>query len=200
MVAFTSSIVAGSGKQAMISEDQDTNAKAPVPVFRFKLTEDVVAAITSFAKVHQYDSRSDYKDAWKEWCNENKDILSIEAKRLEALGYEGDIYDKFYKSGRYYFRTKNMQKQDAVERKKYVGLSREILKNMDEFILTRVLANNSSPAEAFNEFCSAHSKLVMDEIQDLLGNQGLTDAEVSAKLKKTFKNRYFQKVRKQSAQ
>lgn len=180
----------------MTSTQNNTNAGCVrAPVFRFKMNEDVVSAITCFAKIHEHDGRHDYKDAWKVWCEENRELLDVEAKRLEMLGFTGDAYDKFFKSGRYYFRNKKSAKAQPVERKKYVGLSRDILRLMDDYITNNVFGNGTSPAEAFNQFCEAHKEQIMDEINVLL-KEDMESNEISEKLKKTFKNRYFQKMKK----
>lgn len=180
------------------TNEMTTNAGAKAPVFRFKLNQDVVDAVMRFAKLHQYNDRHEYKDAWKEWCTENREMLDAEAKRLEAIGYEGDVYDKLFKSGRYYFRTKSLEKTVPAERRKYVGLGRGILRAMDDFIVN-VAGSGLSPADAFTSFCEQQSRTLMTEIVTLLNDNELTDDEVKEKLKKTFKNRYFQRIRKASA-
>lgn len=172
-----------------------------VPVFRFKIDPVVVQAITGFAKIHQFDDRHDYKQAWKEWCDEHREMLDVEAKRLETSGYTGDVYDKFFKSGRYYFRNKKNVKTEPVERKKYVGLSRNILREMDNYIDNNVVKHTdkettTSPAAAFDIFCQENNECLLNEITILLNEYNLNNTEITAKLKKTFKNRYFQKVRK----
>lgn len=187
-----------------------------VPVFRFKIDPNVVEAINSFAKIHQYDDRRDYKQAWKEWCDENQEMLDIEVKRLETNGYTGNAYDKFFKSGRYYFRNKKLTKNEPVERKKYVGLSRDILRIMDDYISKKTtvingdddgntnddsngndnIINQISPANMFDMFCQENKSSIKNEIVVLLNEHNLSEAEISQKLKKTFKNRYFQKIRK----
>lgn len=170
-----------------------------MPVFRFKFNQNVVEAVMRFAKIHQHDDRHDYKETWKEWCIENNELLDTEVKRLEAIGYTGDIYDKLFKSGRYYFRNKQLAKTQPIERKKYVGLSRNALKSMDEFINDTIMNGNkkaSPPAEAFNTFCEKNKDVLKKEIVILLNDYCLDENDVSDKLKKTFKNRYYQKVRK----
>lgn len=168
---------------------------ASVPVFRFKFEQSVVDEVMRFAKMHQYDDRHEYKDAWKTWCLDNSDMLEVEAKRLEALGYEGDVYDKLFKSGRYYFRTKRLDKTEPAERKKYVGLGRDTLRAMDSFV-DNAATTGMSPADAFSAFCVENTDVLKSEITALLNNSELSDDDVRDKLKKTFKNRYFQKVRK----
>ena len=53
------------------------------------------------------DHRKEYKKAWEPWCEENKEMIAEEIRRLKQTGYDGDITDKMYKAGRYYFRKKS---------------------------------------------------------------------------------------------
>ena len=84
----------------------------PVPaslapaILRFKFSEDIMTLIAYFAKLHQFEDRHIYKANWLRWLEENHDILQVEIAQLEAKGYTGDIVDKMYKAGRYYFRKK----------------------------------------------------------------------------------------------
>ena len=166
-----------------------------VPVFRFKFEQNVVESVMDFAKTHQYDDRHEYKEAWKSWCIDNQEMLEMETKRLEMLGYEGDVYDKLFKSGRYYFRNKRLDKPAPAERKKYIGLGRDTLRAMDDFV-GRVASSGISPAEAFTVFCKESTDVLRQEIASLISDHDMADEDVRDKLKKTFKNRYFQKIRK----
>lgn len=126
-------------------------------------------------------------------------MLDIEAKRLEKLGFTGDAYDKFFKSGRYYFRNKKSTKVEPIERKKYVGLKRETLRIMDTFIININNTDNKiSPAQAFIKFCEKHNNEIVEQINCLINEEDMTEKDVNNKIKKTFKNRYFQKIKKNS--
>ena len=81
-----------------------TNAPA---IFRFDFAPNVVSKISEFAKLHMDDHRKEYKKAWEPWCEENKEMIAEEIRRLKQTGYDGDITDKMYKAGRYYFRKKS---------------------------------------------------------------------------------------------
>lgn len=74
--------------------------------FRYKLSNEIVTFIAEFSKLHQYDDRHAYKDAWGIWLNDNRDFVSREEKRLKDIGFNGDVIDKMFKAGRYYFREK----------------------------------------------------------------------------------------------
>jgi uridine phosphorylase len=73
-------------------------------VYRFKFNDDFVNLLNNFSKIHQYDTRETYNEAWKEWIQENTSAIDIESERLTQLGYSGDIKTKMYKAARYYFR------------------------------------------------------------------------------------------------
>ena len=41
-------------------------------IFRFNLSDDIMQRITQFAKIHQYDDRKNYKEAWNTWIEDNE--------------------------------------------------------------------------------------------------------------------------------
>ena len=53
-------------------------------------------SITQFSKIHQFEERSDYKESWEEWCEDNIELIEIESRRLAYLGYEGYVVDNMY--------------------------------------------------------------------------------------------------------
>lgn len=80
-------------------------------IYRFKFTEEFMKDMWIFSKIHQYDHRKDFKEAWVLWLKDNEEIVSQEIVRLQDLRYEGDILDKMFKSARYYFRKKSTEKR-----------------------------------------------------------------------------------------
>jgi len=160
--------------------------------FRFKLTEQVMDAITGFAKVHEHDHRKDYKEAWSAWIEENYEMLSAERRRLADLGYEGDIDDKMYKAGRYYFRTKKMTKTKPKERRAYVQTDQELIEAMDDHIKKNAKTAGYTPATGYDTFCAANKALLTTAITGLLaGGSTVKATDIAAKIKKTYKTRYF---------
>ena len=75
-------------------------------VLRFEFSAALIHAMTAFVGTHRYDDRKTYKEAWAAWLahNEIAAMLKAEVERLTVLGYKGDVTDKLFKSGRYYFR------------------------------------------------------------------------------------------------
>ena len=165
-------------------------------VFRFKFAQEVTDSITEFATTHQYDDRHEYKESWEKWCSEHALLIENETARLKELGYTGDVVDKMFKSGRYYFRTKSHGKKKEVERRKYTGLSRETLRSMDTYISSVALPDKLAPAASYNEYCVRNVEVLRKEVNSLVQDLGFDSELVTDKLKKTFKNRYFQVSRK----
>ena len=184
-------------------------------VLRFEFSDALTEHLTAFAKLHQYDDRKTYKEAWTEWMAnaEIATLFNADAARLECLGYAGDVADKLYKSGRYYFREKKVNKanktnkankankananseckNDASERsRKYVMLGRELLTAMDEHIERGLRQDDYdyTPAKGFAEFCRLNVGSYHNEVARLSEVMPTGEA-VSDKLKKTYKNRYF---------
>jgi len=162
-------------------------------IYRFKLSDDISIIVTSFAKVHQYDDRKTYKEAWEDWCSENNECINREVKRLTDIGYEGDVLDKMYKAGRYYFRNKNTkEKKEPKQRRAYISMNTEVLEAMDEHIKKNVNQNDYSPATGFDSFCNEATNILATEIRRICGeNENINAKMLTKKIKKTYKNRYY---------
>lgn len=165
--------------------------KDSLPVFRYKLKPETIEVLNEFAKIHRFDDRHDFKEAWEEWLDYNDEIVDEEKQRLKRLGYEGDVEDKMYKSVRYYYRKKPLTKQEPIQRRRYTSISKELLKAMDKHINEHYKNNEFKPALGYDLFCSEYLELIKEEIQNM-GNINELDAKnISSKFKKTYKNRYF---------
>jgi hypothetical protein len=163
-------------------------------VFRFKLADDFVNLLTEFSKIHQYDDRKDYKDTWKKWCNENQECIQREKYRLKELGYDGDVEDKMYKAGRYYFRNKKSNKEpvSVTIRRSYISTDIDVIEAMDNHITRCAKLETFTPAEGYNWFCEEHSQLLRVEINRIISADiTLSAKQIIQKIKKTYKNRYF---------
>lgn len=187
-----------------IEEKREETSLYIVPIFRYKFSQSFMDILFPFSKIHQYDDRKKFKEAWTEWIEENADSVEIEVKRLEELDYRGDMLDKMFKSARYYFRKKQ-GKKESKERHQYTSVQKELLEAMNEHILKNVIQKDNDtdhknmnkdihifkPSDGFLQFCEAHKELIKDEIIRMM-KQNITDAEwIKIKIKKTYKNRYF---------
>jgi hypothetical protein len=183
-------------------------AKIVLQTSRFLFSEQVTELLTEFSKIHQYDERKDYKEAWTEWIQDPdiKPELDAEIERIQNLGFEGDVLDKMFKSVRYYYRkkhSKNLDDEKDTEGRSprtYDTLPNTVLAKIDEHIKaqikTNIIIDNSiikssiKPAICFDNFCNENKPLVVE----LLNNTFITNDAVKqliAKLKKSYKNRYY---------
>jgi hypothetical protein len=188
--------------------DKDIQMKT----YRFKFTDSIVSELEYFAQLHQFDDRKTFKEAWKEWFNSDNilPLMNYEIKRLTNSGYKGNIEEKMFKSARYYFRKKPTEKsEEKKERKEYIGFSDEILKSIDDHILSQLKANIESiknkmnnnimlidvqPSDAYDDFCENNKEKIKKEIKYLAtmkSKKPIVPSELSLKFKKTYKNRYY---------
>ena len=159
-------------------------------IYRFKFTEDFMAELYTFAKIHQYDHRKDFKEAWTKWTDENSDIISKESERLIALGYkdEDNIDDKMFKSARYYFRKKSPVKPEAKQRRQYISVDHDLLAAIDRHIIDNI---DKKPDTTFILFCKNNEGALRQSIGQMC-SKGVVDTQIiQNKIKKTYKNRYF---------
>ena len=82
-----------------------------IKTYRHEFGKEFMANLSCFSKVHQYDDRHAYKSEWTKWTQQEEiaQEIDIEKRRLQENGYKGDIEDKMFKAGRYYFRKKTSQ-------------------------------------------------------------------------------------------
>lgn len=166
------------------------NTANNINIYRYNFDECFMEELTSFAKIHQYDDRKVYKDAWKLWVEENESIIKKEECRLKNIGYEGDVIDKMYKAARYYFRKKPQVKVDPKKRRKYISMDQEVIINMDQHIIRNMSNKEYTPSNGYSDFCKQHVEMIKIEIKRLV-DLSICVEEISTKFKKTYKNRYF---------
>ena len=183
---------------------------------RYTYNPEVVINLSNFAKIHEYDDRKVFKEAWQKWIEdpEIKKVIMDEVVRLQMNGLEGDVLDKMYKSARYYYRkkTNNISKQ-TEPRKEYEGLPRTILKSIDDHIyaeinnnivlcdkLTGTFRSNISAANSFINYCKLHSEVIKELLLPTKDVENVTYRAnnlrdeikvVTDRLKKTYKNRFY---------
>ncbi len=160
-------------------------------IFRYKFDTAFVSELYIFSKIHQYDHRKDFKEAWDVWVAENDDLVSSEVRRLTHLGYDDDILDKMFKSARYYYRKKSTEKKAPAQRRKYVGVDKDLLSAIDAHIKAGIGRENYKPASGFVEFCKDNVELLKAEITSLKKAGLVNHIDIKNKMKKTYKNRYF---------
>jgi hypothetical protein len=170
---------------------REENMVLPNLIYRFKFTEEFMKELYEFSKIHQYDERKDFKEAWKIWAEENENIINYEITRLNKLGYKGNILDKMFKSSRYYFRKKSTEKKQPKQRREYISVTRELLNAMDSHIEKKIFCEDYQPKTGFILFCK-DNEIILKEALTKIFEQGIRDSQlIQEKIKKTYKNRYF---------
>ena len=174
-------------------------------VLRFEFSGALIEHVTAFTNLHQYDDRKTYKEAWQAWManDEIAALIRTEVARLSALGYNGDVADKLFKSGRYYFRGKCEAKVNVANavnaNRKYVLLNRQLLDAMDDHIEHGLRNDTYTPASGFDDFYkTSYAESVFKSEVTRLSELMPSGEAVHAKLKKTYKNRYFTLSNKQT--
>ena len=181
--------------------------------YRFEFTSEVMDLIKHFAIVHQFDERKIYKEQWNNWYNENKEEMEREIRRMNEIGYVGDVKDKMFKAGRYYFRKKNIkskahaqqahaqpaqqaQPKDKKKSRNYITMLETTLTAMDEHIKT-ALAKEAEfkPSAGYSQFCENNVLILRTEIQRMVVDNIMDKKDIAEKIKKTYKNRYFMLTR-----
>ena len=171
--------------------ETENNNELPTVIYRFKFTEEFMEELYKFSKIHQYDSRIDFKEAWKLWTEENSLLIDEEMRRLINLGYDGDVLDKMFKSARYYFRKKSIEKKEPRQRRQYISVNKELLDIMDSHIEENIYNSDYQPKTGFITFCK-DNEIILKETITKIFEQGIKDSQlIEDKIKKTYKNRYF---------
>jgi hypothetical protein len=177
--------------ESEIDKNNCNDDEININIFRFKFTNDFTIELYNFSKIHQYDHRKDFKEAWNIWLEQNEDIVCEEVRRLSNLHYDGNILEKMFKSARYYFRKKSTEKKEPAKRRVYQSVQKELLEAMDAHIKLHINDEDYKPSEGFGSFCKEYIDVIKEEVNQLCKN-GFSDSnEIKNKIKKTYKNRYF---------
>lgn len=181
----------GHAKEEIATDKAYPDNNQTINIFRYKFSQDFVDELYKFSKIHQYDARTDFKEAWNIWIDENEELVHLEMRRLINLGYDGDILDKMFKSARYYFRKKSTEKKEPVKRRDYICVSKKLLESMDEHIQKNIDNEDYKPSDGFDDYCKKNEEVLKHEVSLLVKNGFIDSTEIKNKIKKTYKNRYF---------
>lgn len=158
------------------TDNNNNNNKVSTTTYRYEFSKSFCEELEGFARIHKYDDRKVFKEAWKTWSEENAEWIERECNVLREAGYEGDALDKMFKSTRYYFRKKDVVEKEKTPRKTYTKVEAGLLKEMDSFIKDHM---EIKPHECYMNFCEKFGEELAAYMREL-GEE---------KIKKTFKNR-----------
>ncbi len=175
-----------------IQMDKSTDS---IPILRFNFTPTFMTLLSSFSKIHEFDSRQDFKNAWKLWSEDNKTLIQDETLRLQQSGFTGNVHDKMFKSVRYYFRQKYTAPAAQPPRKNYESMHKPILSAIDTQIKSIINDSSISPANGFDSFCTEQMNLIIEAIRISYPTTQPISRDMiisyTNRLKKTYKNRFY---------
>lgn len=148
-------------------------------IYRFKFSVEFSNLLNNFAKIHQYDDRSDFKKEWNKWCEINNEMIEKETIEHEKKGYDGDVLKKMYNSVRYYYRNKSTIKKEPMKRREYNHIDKDVLRTIDDFINGN---KAMKPSIGFDMYYNLHRTR---------HNSMEEEEKYKIMLKKTYKNRCY---------
>ena len=179
-----------------IDNKTSTSTSTNMKIYRYKFSDNFIEELYKFSKIHQYDHRTEFKEAWELWIEDNSILILDESTRLSDLGYDGDILNKMFTSARYYFRKKGTVKKAPKMRCTYIGIQKQLLDAMDNHITLKLNESWYKPSLGFNDFCKENIELLQQEIELLVKYNIVDSNDIKKKIKKTYKNRYFMIINK----
>lgn len=191
---------------------------AELKVYRFNFRPEFVAMVYKFSHIHQYDSCADFKEAFTKWEETNEAVITAETQYLEGIGYIGDFRTKVFKSARYYFRKKSSgelildldgldggeggceEKGDVTKPKQKKSGARKRYTSIDYDLATKITEyleefHGLKPSDGFNGFYELYRHEVDAEVLRLEVDGDCEAGSGILKIKKTFKNKHFNKKR-----
>jgi hypothetical protein len=175
------------GRKSIVSMVNAASSPITLKQHHFNYSNYFAEELATFAKAHLEDTNKEFKAAWKEWTDQNKEMIQQEISKMKDDGFEGSVEDKMYFSARYYYRKKATKEpaEEKTQRKKYECLDKVVLIQMNEHILSQIYSSadrtdvgtavsNMTPSKAFTNYCKAF---------------GI--CEENAQTKKNYKNLYW---------
>jgi len=170
--------------------------------FRFDFSKEITEMLSEFSTIHHLEKRKLFQESWNSWIlrDDVKTVLEKECDSLKEQGFEGDIYDKMYKSARYYHKKRDIEKN--TKRKQIVHTNRfssQFLRIIDDVIENQIQREiksqkgqiKKSQVEFFKEFCLITKDDILAELKSIKREKGEISNEIGEKLKKTYKNRFY---------
>jgi hypothetical protein len=173
--------------------DNSNNLDMSNKTYRFKFSNDIIELLKKFSLENKTKSKKEFDIVWEKFLVENNQLINDEITLVKRNGYVGDVNKKMYNSVRYYYCKKdnaNIQEKTIKKRKKYIGLPKEILKNIDEHINNNIKDNNYKPSVGFDNYYTSNYNM-LNELYINNYDSDFDKKEFENKIKKTYKNRHY---------
>jgi len=153
-------------------------------IHRFKCSNELNEKIMEFSDIHKFDSKDNLKEQFETWLKENHTLIENEKQFLKENEYEGEIYIKIFKSIKYYYIKKFLEKDEEKENKKdkerKERKSCDLLKEIKEDINHHFKTNRYfKPSDTYPLFLEKHM-------------QDVETQNTETHIKKCYKNIYYQ--------
>jgi len=194
------------------NEDRVDLTNVKVPVFRFKLSNNVFDNIREFARIHQHDDRVTFKESWEKWTDDNNTLIDNETQRLSDIGFGSNMNEKLFRTAKYYFVKKTFNTNEnnndnnssadtnadaENNKKKYVTISSNFLNCISGQIEKNIGNNSFTPAKGYKHFIENFNDNINQEIALIKNkNPDISNDDCNLKIKKTYKNKFYQYTNK----
>ena len=171
-------------------------------IYRFKITNpELTNEILSFSQYYAHHTKEELKEKFKEWCEEDNIKGLIEQEESILIRYQYDlkknnIYNKIFKSIKYYYIKKiineakiinvkkTKDKNSKKSKKKEIKFSKELINNIKTYIKEN---EKQKPSDCLN----VYNKIYKKEIENEKKRLNIDEEYFEEKFKKMFKNLYF---------
>ena len=171
-------------------------------IYRFKIqSKEFYDHIIDFANLHKYDDTVTLKEQFKLWC-ETEEIMPYIAEEENLLIrnhynlQKTSIYDKIYKSIKYYH-IKNMLKfQESddsfpIKKKKNIKFSKEFIQLVKQYLMDHYQKKDFKPSLYYTFFFENNKEMIQKEIMNINQEKNYENTFMESRIKKMFKNQYF---------
>jgi|TARA_B100001142_G_C14307211_1_gene645243 hypothetical protein len=178
----------------------ESNNSLVQPIYRYKFSEIFKRNIFNFAQTNKHvEDKEEWDVNFDRWKRQNIQYILEEQRRLSNMGFNGDIQlkqGKIYKSARYYFKNKEINNDKKPKKRRvYVSLDRSVLNIIDEDIANIMNTKEKTigkPHNAYTKFIkNCYYTNVINVEKERLLTKNLEAKEIDDKIKKTYKNRYY---------
>jgi hypothetical protein len=190
-------------------EDRVDLTNVKVPVFRFKLSNNVFNNIREFSRIHQHDDRVTFKESWQTWTDDNKTLIENETQRLSDIGFGSNMNEKMFRTAKYYFVKKTFNSTnnnnttvatvatDNNNTKKYITISHTFLNCISGQIEKNIGNDSFTPAKGYKHFIEHFNDNITQEIALIKEKTpDISNDDCNIKIKKTYKNKFYQYTNK----
>jgi len=153
-------------------------------IHRFKCSDELNKEIMEFSDMHKFDSKENLIEQFDSWIKENLIVQLIQKEEdfLKTNSYDGDIHMKIFKSIKYYYIKKFLDKNESGNETKQNKKKRNPSYFPKEFLA-------KINADIDHNFQTNRSFKPADTYKNFLKDNDLQDSD---SVKKCYKNIYYQ--------